>query len=76
MFGVTENATEGYVNTRSYMRYKGFKSCRDVVDDWPRSDRPLTPASKVNIAIVKKIVTGNPHFFQNFICLTSRLVSF
>lgn len=47
--------------TRAYEWYKAFKSGRDVMEDLPRSGRPSTSATEVNIAKVKEIVTENPH---------------
>lgn len=47
--------------TRAYEWYKAFKSGRDVMEDLPRSGRPSTSATEVNIAKVKDIVTENPH---------------
>uniref|UniRef100_A0A2H1WM79 SFRICE_031170 n=1 Tax=Spodoptera frugiperda TaxID=7108 RepID=A0A2H1WM79_SPOFR len=47
--------------TRAYEWYKAFKSGRDVMEDLPRSGRPSTSATEVNIAKVKKIVTENTH---------------
>jgi hypothetical protein len=47
--------------TRGYEWYKAFKSGRDMMEDLPCSGRPSTPATEVNIAKVKEIVTENPH---------------
>lgn len=47
--------------TRVYEWYSAFKSGRDVVENLPRSGRPSTSSSEVNIAKVKEMVTGNPH---------------
>lgn len=47
--------------TRACEWYKAFKSGRDVMEDLPRSGRPSTSATEVNIAKVKEIVTENPH---------------
>ena len=38
-----------------------FKSGRDVVEDLPRSGRPSTSSTEVNIAKVKEMVTENRH---------------
>ena len=45
--------------TRAYEWYSAFKSGRDVVEDLPRSGRPSTSSTEVNIAKVKEIVTEN-----------------
>ena len=47
--------------TRAYEWYSAFKSGRDVVEDSPRSGRPSTSSSEINIAKVKEIVTENGH---------------
>jgi hypothetical protein len=47
--------------TRAYEWYNAFKSGRDVMDDLPRSSKPATSATEVNITKVKEIVTENPH---------------
>ena len=47
--------------TRAYEWYSAFKSGRDVVEDLPRSGRPSTSSTEVNIAKVKKMVTKNRH---------------
>ena len=47
--------------TRAYERYSAFKSSRDVVEDLPRSGRPSTSSTKVNVAKVKEIMTENHH---------------
>ena len=47
--------------TRTYEWYSAFKSGRDVLGDLPRSGRPSTSLTEVNIAKVKKMVTKNPH---------------
>ena len=41
--------------------YSAFKSGRDVVEDLPRSGRPATSSTEVNIAKVKELVTENRH---------------
>ena len=47
--------------TRAYEWYSAFKSVRDVVEDLPRSGRPSTSSTQVNIAEVKEMVTENHH---------------
>ena len=47
--------------TRAYEWYSVFKSGRDVVEDLPRSGRPSTSSTEVNIVKVKEMVTGNRH---------------
>ena len=47
--------------TRAYQWCSAFKSGRDVVEHLPRSGRPSTSSTEVNIAKVKKIVTENRH---------------
>ena len=47
--------------TRAYEWYSAFKSGRDVVEDLPRSVRPSTSSTEVNIAKMKEIVTENRH---------------
>lgn len=47
--------------TRAYEWYKNVKSGRDVMEDVPRSGRPSTSVTEVNIAKVKETVTENPH---------------
>ena len=47
--------------TRAYEWYSAFKSGRDVVEDLPRSGRPSTSSTEINIAKVKEIVTENHH---------------
>ena len=47
--------------TLAYECYIAFKSGRDVVKDLPRSGRPSTFSTKVNIAKVKEMVTDNRH---------------
>ena len=44
---------------RAYEWYSVFKSGRDVVKDLPRSGRPSTSSTEVNIAKVKEMVTEN-----------------
>jgi len=46
--------------TRAY-EYSAFKSGRDVVEDLPRSGRPSTSLTEVNIAKVKEMVNENRH---------------
>ena len=41
--------------------YSAFKSGRDEVEDLPRSVRPTTSSTEVNIAKVKEMVTENRH---------------
>ena len=43
--------------TRTYESFNAFKSGRDVVEDLPRSSRPSTSSTEVNIAKVKEMVT-------------------
>ena len=45
----------------AYEWYSAFKSGRDVVEDLPRSGRPSTSSTEVNIAKVKEMVTENHH---------------
>ena len=47
--------------TRAYEWYGAFKSGQDVVEDLPRSGRPSTSSTEVNIAKVKEMVTENRH---------------
>jgi len=47
--------------TRAYEWYNAFKSGRDVAEDLPRSDRPSTSSTEVNINKVKEMVTENRH---------------
>ena len=47
--------------TRAYEWYSAFESGRDVVEDFPRSDRPSASSTKVNIGKVKEMVTENRH---------------
>ena len=47
--------------TREYEWCNAFKSGRDVVEELPRSGRPSTSSTEVNIAKVKKMVTQNRH---------------
>ena len=47
--------------TRAYEWYNAFKNGRSVVEDLPRSDRPSTSLTEVNIAEVKEMVTENRH---------------
>ena len=44
-----------------YEWYSAFRSGRDVVEDLPRSSRPSTSSTQVNIAKVKKMVFENRH---------------
>ena len=46
---------------RAYEWYSVFKSGRDVVQDLPRSGRPSTSSTEINIAKVKEMVTENRH---------------
>ena len=46
---------------RAYEWYSAFKSGRDVVEDLPRSGRPSTSSTKVNITNVKEMGTVNRH---------------
>ncbi|CAG9790513.1 unnamed protein product [Diatraea saccharalis] len=46
--------------TRAYEWCKAFKSSRDVMEDLPRSGRPSTSATEVNIAKLKEKETENP----------------
>ena len=46
---------------RVYEWYSAFKSGRGVVEDLPRSGRPSTSSTEVNIAKVKEMVTENHH---------------
>jgi len=48
-----------YQKTRAYEWYSAFKSGRDVVEDLPRSGRPSTSSTELNIAKVKEMVTEN-----------------
>ena len=45
----------------AYEWYSSFKSGRDVLQDLPRSGRPLTSSTEDNIAKVKEMVTKNRH---------------
>ena len=45
--------------TCAYEWYSAFKSGRDVVEDLPRSGRPSTSPTEVNITKVKEMVTEN-----------------
>ena len=47
--------------TRAYELYSAFKSGRDVMEDLPRSGRPSTSSTEVNIAKVKEMVTEHRH---------------
>ena len=47
--------------TRAYEWCSAFKSGRDVGEYLPRSARPLTSSTEVNIATVKEMVTENRH---------------
>ena len=47
--------------TRGYVWYSAFKNGRDVLEDFPRSGRPSTSPTEVNIAKVKEMVTENRH---------------
>ena len=47
--------------TRAYEWYSAFNSGRDVVEDLPRSGRPSTSSTEVNIAKVKEMVIQNRH---------------
>ena len=47
--------------TRAYEWYSAFKSGRDVVEDLPRSGRPSTVSTELNIAKVKEMVSENRH---------------
>lgn len=47
--------------TRAYEWYRAFKSGRDVVENLPRSGRPSTSSTEVNIAKVKEMITENGH---------------
>ena len=50
------------LNFSSYILSKKYReSGRDVVEDFPRSGRPSTSSTEVNIAKVKEMVTGNCH---------------
>jgi hypothetical protein len=44
--------SETLSKTHAYEWYKAFKSGRDMMEDLPRSGRPSTSATKVNIAKV------------------------
>ncbi|EGI67902.1 FLJ37770-like protein, partial [Acromyrmex echinatior] len=48
--------------TRAYEWYSALKSGRDVVKDLPRSGRPSTSSTEVNIDKVKEMVIENRHF--------------
>ena len=50
-----------FSKTRAYEWYSVLKSGRDVVEDLPRSGRPSTSSTEVNIAKVKEMVTENRH---------------
>ena len=45
----------------AYEWYSAFKSGRDLVEEFPRSDRPSTSSTQVNIAKVKGMMTENRH---------------
>ena len=47
--------------TRAYECYSAFKSGRDVVKDLPRSGRPSTSSTQVNIVKGKGMLTANRH---------------
>ena len=47
--------------THAYEWYSAFESGRDVVENFPRSARPSTSSTEVNIAKVKEMVTENRH---------------
>jgi hypothetical protein len=47
--------------SRAYEWYKASKGGRDVMEVLPRSGRPSTSATEVNIAKVREIVTENTH---------------
>ena len=47
--------------TRTYEWYSAFKSGRDVVENLPRSGRPSTSSTEINVAKVKEIVTEHHH---------------
>ena len=51
--------------TRAYEWYSESQSSRDV-EDLPRSDRPSTSSTEVNIAKVKEMVTENCHLSLTF----------
>ena len=63
-------------NRRAYEWYSGFKSSRDVVQDLPRSVRPSTSLTEVNIAKVKGMVTENRHLSIHLIWLRSTFFFF
>ena len=50
-----------YQKTRAYEWYSAFKSGRDAVEDFPRSDRPSTSLTEVTIAKMKQMVTEYRH---------------
>ena len=52
---------------RAYDWYSTFKSGRAVVEDLPRSGRPSTSLTKVNIAKVKEMVIENCHLSLRYI---------
>ena len=45
------------LKTHAYEWYSAFKSGRDVMEDLPRSGRPSTSSTEVNIAKLKEMVT-------------------
>ena len=52
--------------TRAYEWYSAFKSGRNVVEDLPRSGRPSTSSTEVDIAKVKEMVTKFGHLMKNY----------
>ena len=55
-----------------YEWYSAFKRGRDVVEDLPRSGRPSTSSTEVNIVKVKEMLTETKPL--NFLCLTNQFV--
>ena len=49
------------LKTLAYEWYSAFKSGWDVLEDLPRSGRPATSSTEVNIAEVREMVTENRH---------------
>ena len=48
-----------FSKTRTYEWYSAFKSGRDLVEDLPRSSRPSTSSTEVDVVKVKEMVTEN-----------------
>ncbi|XP_018371295.1 PREDICTED: putative uncharacterized protein FLJ37770 [Trachymyrmex cornetzi] len=58
-----------------YEWYKFFKDGREIVEDLPRSGRPLTSNTDKNIDKVKKIVLANRHVSDKEIASTLSISS-